>query len=252
MTTYGEQKFGLHCQELADFLSVTYVYTESGGMSAKVRQWMNRGIQRVANGVYRDGRGVVRSVLWTPLVKALTVATAAADESYDLPADLAEILTSLGIATTGLKVDCATLDYINAAKSINATMTGYPSRYALRWNATTSRYELVLWPTPAAIYSLAGYYRIKLPDYADVDGTGDTIALPGEFHEVLQSAAAAVAVSRHERAGMGGEQKEFDEFMERLAKTWAWIAPRQAHLNRELLTPDEAIPERLPIQPYEP
>lgn len=152
---------------------------------------------------------------WSFLKPTATLDTANADYDYDLPADFGMVLESI-THTDGddeLRLERVTERKIRSLRS-SASATGAPKYYAVRpksadYTAEQS-YELVLYPTPDAVYNLEYTYNVSPPDATSVNKY--PLGTRAHSDTVLASCLACAEIDRDSARG-----PRHEAFMERLS-----------------------------------
>lgn len=154
---------------------------------------------------------------WSFLKPTTTLATVADDYDYDLPDAFGYIDGELTFAASdnqGGPLKKVGEGQIRVWREAGGDDSGVPSFYAVRPKSATAgttgqRWELLLWPTPDAIYTLSYKYAAL----AGAISTGSPYPLGGMSHAetVLQSCLAVA-----EMRDMGVHGPEWEGFIDRL------------------------------------
>jgi hypothetical protein len=153
----------------------------------------------------------VGSYRWYFLKPAVTFATVASQEDYDLPDNFGSIDGRITFEAGKMypPIEMRSEGQIRALREAQ-NGNGVPQYYSVRWKSSTGisgqRAELLLWPAPDAVYTLSYKYAV-LPNALSADNPWP---LGGEEHAetILQSCRAAA-----DRRINGRHGEEWDLFI---------------------------------------
>lgn len=155
--------------------------------------------------------GEVRAHEWSFLRPAWTQATVAGDSDYDLADDVTGIVGPLVYAPSddhpGVQIRITNEAHILHLQSLDNSQTGYPLLAAVRPKTTdgtaSSRYELLVWPTPDAVVTLKARANIAPNKWV----TGKYPYGGPQHHETLLASCMAMAeLKMHDQRGPHGER----------------------------------------------
>lgn len=155
---------------------------------------------------------------WRFLRPSTTLAIVANDSDYDLPDNFGWMLGDLTFGSSDNIIQPAVKligeGQIRMLQQGNIVTSGPPKYAAVRPKTTTGvtgqRFELLIWPTPDATYTLSYQYRALLNK---IDAS-NPYPYGGQIHgETILASCLAVAEDRHEDAQAEKRQR----FMERLS-----------------------------------
>jgi hypothetical protein len=182
--------------------------------------WATQGLLSITGGSYSIASRTSNSEIVltdTSVTEASAITYSLGRVVYDLPSDFAMIDGPL-VYAAGQSILQTPIQRVSEHDLLQElcflVMSGYPRRYAIRPKAidmtTNTRYELLLSPSPDAVYTLYYNYRIDIP------ALDNTNAVPpgGDAHGELYIAACLMAVEEKLHDGIG---KNAEIFMRCLA-----------------------------------
>jgi len=175
---------------------------------------------------------------WPFLVKEATLSTAAAQAYVLLPTDFEAFDRDDAVTYSGATwyppIRRTSIGELRALQA-GAETSGYPRRYAFGpvadSGANDGRYQLMLWPTPDAVYSYKTSYRRTL---AAMSAGGDAPDLPGALHRAVEIATRMEALRMWLRPITTELRGEFEEAVHQAAKWLMNPTPQEARALRTL------------------
>jgi len=136
------------------------------------------------------------------------VTVAAAAWEADLPEDVHRLLgpPSYEAGTSTYLFEPATLEQLKLLRT-QSVSAGAPRVWALGYNQTTARHNLLVWPPASAAAVVTVPYTRMLP--LMVTPANDYPAMPYDLHPLVRLGAMAGAAEEHERNWDSAERKRF-------------------------------------------
>lgn len=232
-TASGSTSFFTARKRIADFLGWTrHSGNWSGDDIDRLDEIVNSAYQQFIYPVPLPNETVAHQ--WSFLKPTYTFDTAASDYLYDMPADFGAMVGDLVYEADEYEtriIKQVTTGMIDKCRAVDSA-SGRPTMFALRPKAVTMTSsqvtELMLYPTPDAVYGLRCYYDAKVGTLSETN----SYMLGGQAHfETILQSCRDVAATRYKDDPAGREHTLFLERLRASVEADRRLSPKTLGFN---------------------